>query len=325
MLGPGLGGTRFYPYASEAAALGDVLRLARAMTYKNAAAGLDYGGGKAVILGDPATVKSEALLRAYGRFINSLGGRYRTAEDIGTTQADMDVIRRETPFVTGVNPALGGSGDPSDATAWGVRCAMHAVAEHLRHRSLEDLRVVVSGTGKVGRALVGHLVAEGVNVTIADIDAATVASVRQAYGVAAVPAEDAHRTECDIFSPCAMGSALTRRNVVELACRAVVGAANNQLEGDDVLALLARRQIVYAPDYVVNAGGVINIAEEAAGYDRERAWSRVARIEQTMKLVLDTAAGEGITTLAAADRLAEARIAGVGAVAHVRSFPMRRR
>ena len=325
VLGPGLGGTRCYPYASEEAALEDVLRLARAMTYKNAAAGLDFGGGKAVIIGAPAEVKSEALLRAYGRFIDTLGGRYRTAEDVGTTQADMDVIRRETAYVTGASPTLGGSGDPSEATAWGVRCAMHAVAAHLGRDSLEGMRFVVSGAGKVGRALVGHLVEEGGNVIVADIDPAALSTVRDHHRVTTVAAEDAHRTACDIFSPCALGAVLTQQTVAELSCRAVVGAANNQLADAGSLTMLHERGIVYAPDYVVNAGGVINIAEEARGYDRARAWANVARIEQTTKLVLDTAGAEGITTLAAADRIAEARIAGVGAVAHLRAFPTRRR
>lgn len=319
-LGPGLGGTRCYPYETEGEALTDVLRLARAMTYKNAAAGLDFGGGKAVIIGDPAFVKSKALWRAYGRFLDGLGGRYMTAEDIGTTQADMDLIRRETPYVTGVSPALGGSGDPSEATAWGVRCALLAVAESLGTTGLTGLHIVVCGVGKVGGALVAHLVGEGARVTVADVNPEPVARIRRRWGVSVVEAADAHRTACDVFSPCAMGAALSAGTIAELSCRAVVGAANNQLADPSDAALIADRGIVYAPDYVVNAGGVINIAEEAGGYDRARAWSHVARIEQTTRTVLQTAAEEGITTVAAADRLAERRIAAAGGRGQFRSF-----
>jgi valine dehydrogenase (NAD+) len=322
VLGPGLGGTRFYPYPDEEAALTDVLRLSRAMTYKNAAAGLDYGGGKAVIIGDPATIKSEALLRAYGRFLDGLGGRYLTAEDIGTTQADMDIIRRETVSVTGIDPLRGGSGDPSLATAWGVRCAMAAVAEALG-APLAGLRVVVSGVGKVGSALVGHLLDDGAVVTVADVSPAAVARARWQGNVTVVSSEDALRTECDVFSPCAMGAVLSAESIPGLACRAVVGAANNQLAAPGDAVLLERRGIVYAPDYVVNAGGVINLAEEPGGYDRERAWTKVAAVADTVRKVLADASAQGITTAEAADKLAERRMAAVGGVQHLGPFPTR--
>ncbi len=324
-LGPGLGGTRFHPYASEDAALADVLRLARAMTYKAAAAGLDLGGAKAVILGDPATDKTEALLRAYGRFVDSLGGRYLTAEDVGTTQPDMDLIRRETRFVTGVSRELGGSGDPSDATAVGVLWAMRAVVRHLwGTTALDGLHAVVSGVGKVGGRLVELLVGEGARVTVADVDPAAVALAVDGYGTGVVAAEDAHRTECDIFSPCALGGVLDAATVPELRCRAVVGSANNQLSDPGSAKLLGEAGVLYATDYVVNAGGLINIAEELApgGYRPERAEAAVRRIFDSTAAVLSLAEADGVTTAEAADRLAERRIEDVARVRQIRtSFP----
>ncbi|HUP70403.1 MAG TPA: Glu/Leu/Phe/Val dehydrogenase dimerization domain-containing protein, partial [Acidimicrobiales bacterium] len=229
-LGPALGGTRFYPYASEADGLEDVLRLAKAMTYKAAAAGLDLGGGKAVIFGDPGRDKSEALLRAYGRYVDALGGRYLTAEDVGTTQADMDVVRRETRFVTGVSPELGGSGDPSLATAYGVLWAMKAVARHLwGDTSLVGRHVALAGVGKVGRALLGHLVEERARVTVADVMPAAVERAVAESGAEAAAVEKIHAVDCDIYSPCALGGVLNTETIPELRCAAVVGSANNQL------------------------------------------------------------------------------------------------
>ncbi len=215
-LGPALGGTRFYPYATEDAGLEDVLRLARGMTYKAAAAGLDLGGGKAVIFGDPVVDKTEALLRAYGRHVDALGGRYITAEDVGTTQADMDLILRETKYVTGVSQELGGSGDPSAATAYGVLWAMKAVARRLWDQTvLEGRHVVVAGVGKVGTNLVRHLVEERARVTVADVDPAAVMRVVGEYGVEAVPVEGVHAVTCDIFSPCALGGGLNASTIPE--------------------------------------------------------------------------------------------------------------
>ena len=202
-----MGGTRFKAYADDDEALADVLRLARGMTYKNAAAGLDLGGGKAVIIGDPAKVRTESLIRTYGRFVDSLGGRYLTAEDVGTTQADMDLIRRETPYVTGVDPLHGGSGDPSEATAHGVYSAMGTVAERLwGDPDLSGRHVVVIGVGKVGGFLVGRLAEAGAKVSVADIDEAAVQRAVDTHGAAAVPVEKAHTVACDILSPCALGA-----------------------------------------------------------------------------------------------------------------------
>lgn len=320
-LGPALGGTRFYPYKSGEEALVDVLRLAKGMTYKSALAGLDLGGGKAVIIGEPTTTKTEALLRAYARFVDSLGGRYLTAEDVGTTQADMDLIARETRCVTGTSPLLGGSGDPSEATARGVYWAMRATAEHLEGSpDLAGLRVVVSGVGKVGSALVRLLVSDGAKVTVADVNGDAVARVA-GNGVDVVDHLEAHRSGCDVFAPCALGAVLNRRSIGELNCRAVVGAANNQLETDRDAEELSERGIVYVPDFVVNAGGVINIADELIGYHRERALASVQRIGGTTAEILKLAAGGSKTTVEAATQLADARIASVSATRRITSFP----
>jgi glutamate dehydrogenase/leucine dehydrogenase len=319
-LGPSLGGTRFYPYASEQEALVDVCRLARAMTYKHAVCGNDLGGGKAVILGDPASLRSEALLRAYGRFVEGLSGRYLTAEDVGTTQADMDVIRRETAHVTGVSESLGGSGDPSPATAWGVLWAMKAVAERLWGApSLAGRHVTISGVGKVGGALADHLADEGAKLTVADVRQAAVDDLVERHGAVPVAPESAHTVACDIFSPCALGAVLNPTTIPELRCDAVVGSANNQLASPDDAERLRDRGIVYAPDFVANAGGVINIAEEPHGYDHARAWHRIRSIHDTLLDVFDRADTDGTTTAAAADRLAEDRLASVSQTRLIRT------
>jgi leucine dehydrogenase len=312
-LGPALGGTRFFAYPDEATALTDVLRLAKGMTYKSAAAGLDLGGGKAVVIGEPATARSESLLRTYARFVDSLDGRYITAEDVGTTQADMDLIRRETRHVTGVSRSLGGSGDPSAATAYGVLHGMKAVAKHLwGGTELEGRHVVVAGVGKVGYALVRHLVEERARVSVTDVVTTSVERAVRDFGAESVPPEKAHAVECDIYSPCAMGASLNATTIPELRCAAVVGSANNQLADPSCSDLLTDAGVLYAPDYVVNAGGVINIAEELAGYHRERAYANVRRIYDTTLAVISKAAADGTTTAAAADTIAEARIASVG-------------
>ena len=321
-LGPALGGTRFYPYPSEADGLEDVLRLARGMTYKAAAAGLDLGGGKAVIFGDPGRDKSEALLRAYARHVDALGGRYLTAEDVGTTQADMDVVRRETRFVTGVSRELGGSGDPSDATAYGVLWAMKAVARRLwGDTSLVGRHVALAGVGKVGRALLGHLAEERARVTVADVTPAAVEWAVAEVGAEEVAVEKIHAVECDIYSPCALGGILNTGTIPELRCAAVVGSANNQLaDGAASARLLADAGVLYAPDFVANAGGLVNIAEELApgGYHPDLALAAVRRIFDTVTSVLKAAEEDGVTTAEAADRRAEDRIAALSAVHQMR-------
>jgi glutamate dehydrogenase/leucine dehydrogenase len=318
-LGPGLGGVRFKPYASDEEALRDVLRLSHGMTYKNAAAGLDLGGGKAVIMGDPRQLRSEALFRAYGRFVHGLNGRYLTAEDVGTTIEDMATIRRETPYVTGTATELGGSGDPSPATAVGVVHAMRAVAERLwGGDDLAGRHVVVSGVGKVGGALAGHLAAAGAKVTVSDVDADRVEAVADAIGADIVAATEAHSTPCDLLAPCALGAVLTSTTIPQLRCAAIVGSANNQLGEEADAERLADAGIAYVPDFVANAGGVINIAEELRGYDAGRALHAVGAIRATTEAVLRTAEAEGITTEAAANRIAERRIDAVGGLSVLR-------
>src|SRR5437667_614488 len=284
-LGPSLGGTRFYPFRSEEDALRDVLRLARGMTYKAAAAGLDLGGGKAVIIGDPKRIKNEELLRAYGRFLETLGGRYVTAEDIGTDRNDMDIIRRETRYVTGVAPELGGSGDPSPVTAYGVYLGMVACAEEAwQEHTLEGRRVAVQGVGKVGYHLVKHLVEDGgASVVVSDVDVDLVARAVRDFGVDTAEPDKIHAQECDIFAPCAMGGIIRDDTIPELKCRVVAGSANNQLERSEHGEALAAAGIVYAPDYVINAGGLINVADELQGYHPERSKARVQSIYRPLR------------------------------------------
>jgi leucine dehydrogenase len=310
VLGPGLGGTRFWPFATEEEALVDACRLAKGMTYKHAAAGLDQGGGKAVIIGDPRTMRTDELILAYARFVDGLAGRYVTAEDVGTTQADMDLIKTVTPHVTGTSEARGGSGDPSPATALGVLWAMKAVAERLwGSTTLEGRHVCISGAGKVGAALADHLHAESCHLTVADVRAGAATTVAERTGAAIVQADRAHAVACDIFSPCALGAVLSATTIPQLRARAVVGSANNQLATPEDAQRIHDAGVLYAPDYVVNAGGVINIAHERGGYDRPGAEERIRAIRDTVRRVLELAELEGTTTAAAADLLAERRIA----------------
>ena len=314
-LGPALGGTRFFPYTDETDALRDVLRLARGMTFKAAVAGLDLGGGKAVVIGDPKRGKSEELLRAYGRFIESLSGRYITAEDVGTSREDMDMLRRETAWVTGVSKRLGGSGDPSPVTAYGVFQGIRAaVEEALRTSSLEGVRVVVQGIGKVGYHLVRHLRTAGAVVTVADVDVDAVARAVNDFGVDTVEPDKAHAMECEIFAPCALGAVIRDDTLPNLKCKIVAGAANNQLERPEHGEALAELDILYTPDYVLNAGGIINVADELIGYDRERAMKRVEGIYRTVREVFRRARLDGVTPSRAADNLAEDRIRDVSRV-----------
>lgn len=311
-LGPALGGTRFFPFESEEAALTDVLRLAKAMSFKSAAAGLDLGGGKAVVIGDPRRDKTEALFRSYAHFVDSLSGRYYTTEDVGTTVADMEVIAEETRYVTGQAVEHGGSGDPSPATAVGVFEAMRAAAEHVWGApELADRHVVVSGVGKVGGALVSHLLTAGCRVTAADPNPTALAALATlAPEAAAVEPEKAHAVECDIFSPCALGAVLNPTTIPELQCAAVVGSANNQLATPECGEMLHEAGVLYVPDYVANAGGVINIAfEMGREYRWEDAEAAVRRIFDSTRAVLDAATRESISTARAADRVAQERIA----------------
>jgi valine dehydrogenase (NAD+) len=317
-LGPALGGTRFYPYASEDEALADVLNLSRAMAYKNALAGLDLGGGKAVIIGDPAELKSEALLRAYGRFVQSLNGRYITACDIGTYSEDMDVVARECSFVTGRTVPNGGAGDSSVLTAFGVFQGMRAAAEHAwGSTSLDGRTVGVEGVGKVGHRLADHLISDGARVVIYDTSHAATERVRAQHPEVTVAASRAEllRGSLDVYSPCALGGAVDDDTVAALQAagtKIICGGANNQLAHPGVEKMLADHGIVYAPDYLVNSGGVIQVADELHGFSFERARARAEQILGTTRQILATADADGVPPAVAADRLAERRIAEVG-------------
>ncbi|WP_310962053.1 Glu/Leu/Phe/Val family dehydrogenase [Nocardioides terrisoli] len=313
-LGPALGGTRFFPYAAEADAVRDVLNLSRGMTYKAALAGLDLGGGKAVIIGDPAAVKSEALLRAYGRFVQSLAGRYLTACDVGTYSADMDVIARECAFVTGRTVEHGGAGDSSVLTAYGVFQGMRAAAEAAwGSPRLGGLTVGVAGVGKVGRHLVGHLVEDGADVVVTDVSEAALRALEQQYPTVRVVADTATlvSSRLDVYAPCALGDALDDQVVETLTAKVVCGAANNQLAHPGIEKQLADRGILYAPDYCVNAGGLIQVADELEGFSFDRAKMRAGGIFDTTRRVFALAAEDGVPPAVAADRLAEQRIAEV--------------
>jgi valine dehydrogenase (NAD+) len=313
-LGPALGGTRFYPYESEADALADVLNLSKAMAYKNALAGLDHGGGKAVIIGDPATDKSEPLLRAYGRFVEGLGGRYITACDVGTYVEDMDVVARECSYVTGRSAADGGAGDSSVLTAFGVYQGMLAAARFKWDADgLAGRRIGIAGVGKVGRHLVDHAVDEKAEVVITDVNPEAVEWVRDRHpDVEVVADNDALlRTELDVYAPCALGGVLDDEAAEVLRAAIVCGGANNQLTHDGIDNRLHERGIVYCPDYLVNAGGVIQVADERHGFSFERAKAKTARIHDAMLAVLRAAGAQGVTPVEAADLLAEERMARV--------------
>ncbi|MGK0360567.1 MAG: leucine dehydrogenase [Bradymonadia bacterium] len=316
-LGPALGGCRMWHYKTEAEALEDVLRLSRGMTYKAAAAGLNLGGGKAVIIGNSKTHKNEVLFRAYGRFVQSLAGRYITAEDVGTSVQDMEWVRMETDSVVGISRALGGSGDPSPFTALGVFESIKASLKWTTgNESLDGRTVAVQGVGHVGYHLVKNLTEAGARVFVTDIDVEAVKRVVNDFtGVEAVGLDAIYDVDCDVFAPCALGAVVNDVTIPRLKCGIVCGPANNQLADEDKhTAALWDRGILYAPDYVVNAGGLINVAHELDGYNTERATQKVRNIYDIITNVFDIARKEDLTTLAAANRLAERRIAALAKV-----------
>lgn len=311
-LGPALGGTRFRPYDSERDALVDAMRLARGMTSKSALAGLALGGGKAVILGDPARLRSPALLDAYAALIEQLGGRYITAEDVGTTEADMDRLRLTTRWVVGGSPEHGGRGDPSPATALGVMRAMEATALHLWDDRLAGRHVAIQGLGKVGSALATLLLDAGCRLTVGDVRTAATAALTTSAEpgqVEVVRHDHVHRVPCDIFAPCALGAGLGPETIPELQCTAIVGAANNQLVGQDDADRLHAAGVCWVPDYLANAGGIIHVGAEWYGDDAAVESARIDGIAGTTAEILWVARNEGITTLAAADRVVEGRLA----------------
>jgi len=319
VLGPALGGLRFQSYPSRAAAMADALHLAKGMTYKAAMAGLDLGGGKAVINGDPAKLRSERLLRAFGRHVEALGGRYVTAEDVGTTEADMAMVARETRWVTGLATGLGGSGDPSGSTAKGVFAAIEAAVEaQFGSPVLDGRSVCVLGVGKVGGRLAELLVQAGAVVRVADVHTAAVADLVQRLPVTALSPDAALSAEVDVLSPCALGGLLDQQSIPALRCAAVAGAANNQLADAACGELLRQRDIVYVPDFVANAGGIIQLASELSGGTPESVADQIAALRGRVTDVLQRARVQGVSTHRAAEELAEQRMRDIGALQSVR-------
>ncbi|SHE45207.1 leucine dehydrogenase [Seinonella peptonophila] len=314
-LGPALGGTRMWTYATEEDAIEDALRLARGMTYKAAIAGLQVGGGKGVIIGDPKKDKSEALFRAYGRYIQSLNGRYITAEDVGTTEEDMDHILMETRYVTGVSPVFGSGGTPSPMTGYGVYKGMKAAAKFaFGDDSLRDRVIAVQGAGSVAYALCQYLHQEGAHIIVTDIYQPHVDRMIENWGVEAVPPDHIYDVDCDIFSPNALGAVVNDQTIDRLKCKVIAGAANNQLQDEIHGEILMKKGIFYAPDYVINAGGLIHVADELYGYNRTRVMQKIERIYDNISRVFQIAEQEQIPSSIAADRLAEQRIQALGRV-----------
>lgn len=311
MLGPALGGIRMWTYANDEAALTDVLRLSEGMTYKNALAGLDLGGGKTVVLGDPRSDKTPEQFRALGRFIDRLGGSYLAAEDVGTTTEDVEQVATETRYITGLPVERGGSGDPSPMTAWGVfRGIRAALAEAGLGDDYAGVRVAVQGAGHVGAAVARHLLEAGAEVTVADIHDDRVAPLRE-LGASVAAADEIHQVECEVYSPCALGAVIRPETIGRLRCKVIAGSANNQLADAAMGDELKQRGVVYAPDFAINAGGVINIGDELIGdgYDPQRACRSVERIERTLADVFERARRDGVAPGRAAEQMARERIA----------------
>ena len=310
VLGPALGGTRMWNYSSEADAIHDVLRLSRGMTFKAAISGINLGGGKAVILADPYKDKSEALWRRYGKFVDSLSGKYITAEDVGTSTADMEYVAMETQHCAGVPEYMGGGGDPSPVTAYGTYLGMKAAAKKIwGNDSLNGKKVMVQGVGHVGMYLVKHLVEEHAEVLIADINEKNISNITQNYKVTVVPVSEVYNAEMDIYAPCALGATLNDETIPQLRCAIIAGAANNQLAHEKMHGeMLVDRGILYAPDFLINAGGLINCYSELDGYDRIRAMAFTEKIYDRTLEIFNFADSEGITPHEAAIRVAMKRI-----------------
>ena len=309
-LGPALGGTRMQPYKSENEALQDVLRLSRSMTYKSAITGLNLGGGKAVIIGDSRLHKSEALMRRFGRFIENLNGSFITAEDVGTNPRDMEYIRMETKHVTGIPESIGGSGDPSPVTAKGVFMGIKAcLKEHFGNDSLAGKSIAVQGIGQVGDNLVGLLRNENAKVYISDIDEDRLRQVAQKYGATAVANNNLFDLDIDVYSPCALGATVNTETINRLKCSIIAGSANNQL-ADEVVhgCMLLEKGIMYAPDYLINAGGLINCYSEIAGFNKKKTLQMAENIYDATRRVLQKSKLENIPTNEAANKIAEKRI-----------------
>ncbi|GFD93875.1 leucine dehydrogenase [Alteromonas sp. KUL156] len=309
-LGPALGGTRMWQYRSEWEALNDVLRLSRGMTYKSAVTGLNLGGGKAVIIGDAKTQKNDALMRKFGEFVNSLSGKYITAEDVGMETRDMDIIREVTPHVTGVSESIGGSGNPSPVTAYGVYMGMKAAAKHkFGTDNLDGKKVLVQGVGHVGETLVKHITDEGAQVVLNDINEARLEELSKKYGANVVLGNDIFGLDVDIYAPCALGATINDESIAQLKAKVIAGAANNQLANElKHGTMLKEKGIAYAPDFLINAGGIINVYAEVVGYDKAESLKRTENIYNTTLEIFNLSEKENITTHQAAFNIAQARI-----------------
>ena len=318
-IGPALGGCRMWNYNSEKEALDDVLRLSRGMSYKAAIAGLNLGGGKAVIIGDSKISKNEILFRSFGRFVQGLAGRYITAEDVGTSVKDMEWVRMETEYVTGLSRALGGGGDPGPVTALGTYSGICAtVKKHLDKDSLTDLKIAIQGVGHVGYHLTKYLTEAGAKVLVSDLDQEALKLVVNDFGVKVVDIDKIYNADIDIYSPCAMGSTLNDETIPKLKCAIVAGSANNQLR-DEIKhsQMLKDRGILYAPDYAINSGGLINCANEIQGYNRKRAFKQAEGIYDTLMAIYDRAELDNVTTHEAALKEAKKRIEDISKLKNI--------
>jgi len=310
VLGPALGGTRMWQYRNEWEALNDVLRLSRGMTYKSAITGLNLGGGKAVIIGDAKTQKTPELMKRFGEFVHSLSGKYITAEDVGMETADMDLVRDVTPYVTGISESRGGAGNPSPITAYGVFMGMKAAAKYkFGSDVLEDRKVIVQGIGHVGESLVEHLTNEGAKVIIADINEARLNEVSQKYSATIYRGNDIYSEDVDIYAPCSLGATINDETIYKLKAQVIAGAANNQLAQEDKHGpILQERGIVYAPDFLINAGGIINVYAELEGYDKKEIMRKTENIYNTTLEILSNAETNKITANRAALNIAQNKI-----------------
>ena len=320
-LGPAIGGTRMWNYAGEEEALKDALRLSRQMTYKAAVTGLNLGGGKAIIMGDPKKNKSEALFRSFGKFVNGLGGRYITAEDVGTDVKDMEYVRMETNYVAGISKSLGGSGNPSTVTAFGVFVGMKASAhKKWGSDSLKGKKIAIQGVGSVGRYLAEYLYAEGSELFITDIDNDKISSALHTIKAHVVSPEEIYDVDCDIFSPNALGSVINDETIPRLKCQIIAGGANGQLDDEEKHGkVLKGKDILFAPDYVINAGGLINVANELEGYRQDRAMKQAEAIYDILKNIYSISESQNISTILAANHIAEERLNKIGRMKHIYS------
>lgn len=317
VLGPGMGGTRMWNYMSEDEAIKDALRLSRGMTFKNAIAGLNAGGGKAVIIGDARKIKDEMLMRRFGKFVDSLNGKYWTAEDVNMTSRDMEYVRMETPFVTGIPESMGGSGDPSPVTAYGVYIGMKAAAKKVYGSDdLKRKRIMVQGVGHVGSYLIDYLEKEGAEIFVSDIFDDKLKAITGKHNVTVISPEEVYDFDMDIYSPCALGATLNRQTIPNLKCKIVAGAANNQLDDERLDGIrLKERNILYAPDFLINSGGITNVYYEQQGhYNREKVFEQTERIYDVCTDVINFAESNDVTTHEAALKIALSRIERVGKI-----------